>query len=171
MSSGRAGLASFQYDTNAGAGKASGNKQEGGGDERQSGNSGGGEGGRHAQGASFNERRSATRAHDSFEFGVFKTFVEQSNRSEDDAREPMRGGAEAPVLANSRVAQLQFGMLKTSDILRASHLEVLHRTFYEAGRQEPMPYGVLDRRLGTSEKMAECRTCHKPLADCIGHFG
>ncbi len=34
-----------------------------------------------------------------------------------------------------------------------------------------MSNGVLDHRMGTSQKDQSCRTCGKGLADCPGHFG
>lgn len=35
----------------------------------------------------------------------------------------------------------------------------------------PKEYGVLDLRMGTSQKDQNCQTCGEGLADCIGHFG
>jgi DNA-directed RNA polymerase beta' subunit len=37
--------------------------------------------------------------------------------------------------------------------------------------RRPQPNGVLDPRLGVSNKRATCETCHQGLADCPGHFG
>jgi hypothetical protein len=31
--------------------------------------------------------------------------------------------------------------------------------------------GVLDERMGVSDKNKECATCHQRLADCLGHYG
>lgn len=38
-------------------------------------------------------------------------------------------------------------------------------------QKTPTPHGVLDRRMGTSEKGATCDTCGFKLAECSGHFG
>ena len=40
----------------------------------------------------------------------------------------------------------------------------------DAGRT-PVTYGVLDHRMGTSQKDQKCTTCGEGLSDCIGHFG
>lgn len=37
--------------------------------------------------------------------------------------------------------------------------------------RRPQPNGVLDPRLGVSNKRAICETCGQALADCTGHFG
>jgi hypothetical protein len=74
-------------------------------------------------------------------------------------------------LATARVAQLQFGMLKPTDVLKLSHLQIVNRSLYEFTRREPQQWGCLDRRLGTSDKKVHCDTCHKELSHCIGHFG
>lgn len=37
--------------------------------------------------------------------------------------------------------------------------------------RKPMANGVLDTRLGVSNKTAMCSTCHQKLAECTGHFG
>lgn len=37
--------------------------------------------------------------------------------------------------------------------------------------RRPQPYGVLDPRLGVSNKRATCETCGQMLAECTGHFG
>jgi len=38
-------------------------------------------------------------------------------------------------------------------------------------KRNPMPNGVLDTRLGISDKNTPCGTCGFKLADCAGHFG
>jgi len=35
----------------------------------------------------------------------------------------------------------------------------------------PVPYGMLDQRMGISVKDAICRTCGKGFEECVGHFG
>jgi DNA-directed RNA polymerase III subunit RPC1 len=50
-------------------------------------------------------------------------------------------------------------------------LQVSNQNLYEQNKREPIVHGCMDSRLGTSDKKRQCGTCHKPLADCIGHFG
>jgi DNA-directed RNA polymerase III subunit RPC1 len=38
-------------------------------------------------------------------------------------------------------------------------------------QRTPVTYGVLDHRMGTSQKDQKCTTCGEGLSDCIGHFG
>ena len=45
------------------------------------------------------------------------------------------------------------------------------RNLYEMPQRQPLTNGVLDRRLGTSDKKGECATCHGKLQECAGHFG
>ena len=37
--------------------------------------------------------------------------------------------------------------------------------------RKPQPAGVLDPKLGVSNKRAICETCNQGLAECTGHFG
>ena len=45
------------------------------------------------------------------------------------------------------------------------------RNLYQMPERAPLPGGVLDRRLGTSDKKMECATCKGRLTECAGHFG
>lgn len=102
--------------------------------------------------------------------GAWKYFVDQPKLHTKPGIQATPASQLIP--ANAKVSAIQFGLLKSSDVLKMSHMEVTHRNFYQPhDRREPVPYGVLDRRLGTSEKGVSCATCHKPLVDCIGHFG
>jgi len=71
----------------------------------------------------------------------------------------------------AKIASLEFGLMKTSDTLRLSQLQIVNREYYELTKQEPVKYGPLDKRMGISSKTGECETCHRKLADCVGHFG
>jgi DNA-directed RNA polymerase III subunit RPC1 len=35
----------------------------------------------------------------------------------------------------------------------------------------PATHGVIDLRLGVSDKVSSCKTCNKKMSDCSGHFG
>lgn len=45
------------------------------------------------------------------------------------------------------------------------------RDIFNMPSREPAASGVLDKRLGVSNKKDVCDTCHLRLADCVGHFG
>ncbi|CAG0920755.1 unnamed protein product [Notodromas monacha] len=71
-----------------------------------------------------------------------------------------------------KISHVCFGMQSGAEIQQSAHLHVVANRLYEAERTEvPMPYGVLDRRLGTSVKDGICSTCGENLATCVGHFG
>ncbi|CAG5120413.1 unnamed protein product, partial [Candidula unifasciata] len=71
-----------------------------------------------------------------------------------------------------KISHVTFGFMSPEQMQRASHLHVVNKTLYsQDGKNKPCPYGVLDHRLGTSEKDNNCDTCGKVLADCVGHFG
>ena len=61
-------------------------------------------------------------------------------------------------------------MADTSQV-KTSEFHVYERNLYEMPQRQPLTNGVLDRRLGTSDKKGECATCHGKLQDCAGHFG
>eukprot|EP00731_Ephydatia_muelleri_P022715 Em0015g298a len=52
-----------------------------------------------------------------------------------------------------------------------AHIHVVSKLLYSQDARKPVPFGVLDHRMGTSQKDSPCETCGKPLADCIGHYG
>lgn len=55
-----------------------------------------------------------------------------------------------------------------------SELEVTTKDMYDFnqdGVRTPMEHGVLDRRMGVSDKFSLCDTCDKKMADCVGHYG
>ena len=67
-------------------------------------------------------------------------------------------------------SHVQFGMSSAEEIQQEAHIRVLSKNLYSQGRQ-PVTYGVLDRRMGVSQKNAECSTCNQGLNECVGHFG
>ncbi|KAF8977809.1 hypothetical protein BGZ46_007106 [Entomortierella lignicola] len=66
--------------------------------------------------------------------------------------------------------QIQFGVLSPQEIVNVSEFEVTQRDLYTVQDRQPVKYGMLDLRLGTSDKMASCETCGLKQQDCIGHF-
>ncbi|KAK3856179.1 hypothetical protein Pcinc_031683 [Petrolisthes cinctipes] len=71
------------------------------------------------------------------------------------------------------ILDIQFGVLSAQDMQQLSHAHIVSSDLYSANKlaREPAPHGVLDRRMGTSQKDVTCETCAKDLTDCIGHYG
>ena len=42
---------------------------------------------------------------------------------------------------------------------------------FQDSSRSSVSHGVLDHRMGTSQKGQDCLTCGKGLSDCAGHFG
>ncbi|MBN3302766.1 RPC1 polymerase, partial [Amia calva] len=63
--------------------------------------------------------------------------------------------------------------MKSSEQMRQqAHIQVVSKNLYSQDTSHtPLSYGVLDHRMGTSEKDRPCETCGKNLAECLGHYG
>ncbi|KAG0249377.1 hypothetical protein BG011_009370 [Mortierella polycephala] len=72
--------------------------------------------------------------------------------------------------APKKIKQIQFGVLSPQEIVNVSEFEVTQRDLYTVQDRQPVKYGMLDLRLGTSDKLATCETCGLKQQDCIGHF-
>uniref|UniRef100_V5GVE1 DNA-directed RNA polymerase subunit n=1 Tax=Ixodes ricinus TaxID=34613 RepID=V5GVE1_IXORI len=71
-----------------------------------------------------------------------------------------------------KIGQMRFGVLNSHDIQQLSHVHCVSKNLYQRDSlHKAVPYGVLDNKLGTSQKDKKCETCGKGLADCIGHYG
>jgi DNA-directed RNA polymerase III subunit RPC1 len=70
-----------------------------------------------------------------------------------------------------QISHLQFGLLSSSDMMRLAEFQVTSRDLFTMPQRSPAPNGVLDNRLGVSDKVSTCATCKLKLADCAGHFG
>ncbi|KAH9950127.1 beta and beta-prime subunits of DNA dependent RNA-polymerase [Amylocystis lapponica] len=68
------------------------------------------------------------------------------------------------------IKALQFSLLSNQDTVKISEFEVTHRDLYTAIDRLPVKDGVLDRRLGTTEKNTFCETCGLSSVDCVGHY-
>ncbi|KAG1766514.1 hypothetical protein EV702DRAFT_1256806 [Suillus placidus] len=75
-----------------------------------------------------------------------------------------------PSEAPKVIKQLQFSLLNAQDTVRISEFQVTHRDLYTPTDRLPVKDGVLDRRLGTTEKNAFCETCGLNSVDCVGHY-
>ena len=67
-------------------------------------------------------------------------------------------------------SHIQFGLFSPAEITKLAEFQAVNRELYKIPAQEPVRFGCLDRRLGTSDKSAACETCGSKLADCPGHF-
>ncbi|XP_013420118.1 DNA-directed RNA polymerase III subunit RPC1 isoform X2 [Lingula anatina] len=71
-----------------------------------------------------------------------------------------------------KISHVRFGLLSSEQMRQQAHIHVVSKNLYmQDGSRKPVPYGVLDHRMGTSEKDNNCDTCGKNLADCTGHYG
>ncbi|KAH9977877.1 beta and beta-prime subunits of DNA dependent RNA-polymerase [Lactifluus volemus] len=68
------------------------------------------------------------------------------------------------------IKKLQFSTLTAQDVVKISEFQVTHRDLYTTTDRAPVKDGVLDRRLGTSEKNTFCETCGLNAVDCVGHY-
>ncbi|KAJ3736053.1 hypothetical protein DFJ43DRAFT_1053181 [Lentinula guzmanii] len=68
------------------------------------------------------------------------------------------------------IKKLQFSLLNAQDTVKFAEFEVTHRDLYTHNERLPVKDGVLDRRLGTTEKNAFCETCGQSTIDCVGHY-
>jgi DNA-directed RNA polymerase III subunit RPC1 len=69
------------------------------------------------------------------------------------------------------VDSLQFSILSSEDILKLSETRICNKELYFPMTQNPMPFGVLDDRLGASKGRGVCKTCGRSFQDCCGHWG
>ncbi|XP_013774384.1 DNA-directed RNA polymerase III subunit RPC1-like [Limulus polyphemus] len=71
-----------------------------------------------------------------------------------------------------KISHLCFGIENANEIRQQAHMQCVSKNLYlQDNSRKPVQHGVLDNRLGTSQKDYKCETCGKNLADCTGHFG
>ncbi|KAF7776405.1 hypothetical protein Agabi119p4_4798 [Agaricus bisporus var. burnettii] len=68
------------------------------------------------------------------------------------------------------IKKLQFSLLNAQDTVKISEFEITHRDLYTPVDRLPVQNGVLDRRLGTTDKNAFCETCGQSYVHCVGHY-
>jgi DNA-directed RNA polymerase II subunit RPB1 len=68
-----------------------------------------------------------------------------------------------------KVRQIQFGVMSPDEIKSASVCEITSPMTYENGL--PKRGGLLDMRLGTTDRAFNCETCSGDDKTCSGHFG
>ncbi|KAJ1989575.1 DNA-directed RNA polymerase III subunit C1 (rpo31) [Coemansia spiralis] len=78
-----------------------------------------------------------------------------------------------PVLvqAPKQIQCIQFGVPSPHDIRQAAEVAINQRDLYLAENHKPVPHGVLDPRLGISNKFDTCATCGQHMSECVGHWG
>ncbi|KAF9809781.1 hypothetical protein SFRURICE_000262 [Spodoptera frugiperda] len=71
-----------------------------------------------------------------------------------------------------KISHVTFNVDSPAAIQQAAHIQVITKNLYaQDGQRVPATYGVLDRRMGTNQKDANCDTCGLGLAECVGHYG
>ncbi|XP_014677319.1 PREDICTED: DNA-directed RNA polymerase III subunit RPC1-like [Priapulus caudatus] len=71
-----------------------------------------------------------------------------------------------------KISHICFGLQTAAQMKQQAHIHVVSKNLYaQDNTRTPVPFGVLDHRMGTSEKNNKCDTCRKDLAECTGHFG
>ncbi|XP_043579114.1 DNA-directed RNA polymerase III subunit RPC1 isoform X2 [Bombus pyrosoma] len=71
-----------------------------------------------------------------------------------------------------KISHVSFGVDSRHNMERQAHLHVVAKNLYNQDVEHtPVPYGVLDRKMGTCNNTTNCVSCGKSLNECIGHFG
>ncbi|WFD31819.1 DNA-directed RNA polymerase [Malassezia sp. CBS 17886] len=73
--------------------------------------------------------------------------------------------------APKKIKNIQFGVMSQQEIVNLAELEVVTGDIYDLPHRQPRKGGVLDRRMGISDKLNTCETCGHRMADCVGHYG
>eukprot|EP00520_Triparma_pacifica_P017062 CAMPEP_0118658354 /NCGR_PEP_ID=MMETSP0785-20121206/14522_1 /TAXON_ID=91992 /ORGANISM="Bolidomonas pacifica, Strain CCMP 1866" /LENGTH=1501 /DNA_ID=CAMNT_0006551363 /DNA_START=203 /DNA_END=4704 /DNA_ORIENTATION=- len=74
-------------------------------------------------------------------------------------------------IAPKKIASIQFGLLSPQEMAQLSEITISNRELFSMPSRRPAPLGVLDSRLGVSDKMSVCETCKLKLTECGGHYG
>ncbi|GAB6022152.1 DNA-directed RNA polymerase III subunit RPC1 [Chamberlinius hualienensis] len=75
------------------------------------------------------------------------------------------------------ISHVRFCVASEVHMHRQAHMRVecgtTDKFLYDGSTRQPVPGGILDRRMGVSGASKEdlCATCGKGLNDCVGHFG
>ncbi|KAJ1564701.1 hypothetical protein HK096_006708, partial [Nowakowskiella sp. JEL0078] len=80
-----------------------------------------------------------------------------------------------PVIDNvpKRIKEIRFGVLNPTEAKKLSVLEIYSKDLYDVTKpnRPPADGGVLDWKLGVSDKRTQCKTCGDTYEKCPGHFG
>ncbi|XP_044766924.1 DNA-directed RNA polymerase III subunit RPC1 [Coccinella septempunctata] len=69
------------------------------------------------------------------------------------------------------ISAIKFCVDSPSDMQMHARLQIFQTNMYDQGPRTPVPYGVLDRRLGSLSNAERCETCGETLTECSGHYG
>jgi len=69
-----------------------------------------------------------------------------------------------------RIKSIQFSTLSGNEVRGSADVQVWNSRFYDA-THKPVPGGLLDTRMGATNKFGECTTCYGSYTECPGHFG
>ncbi|EQB60117.1 rna polymerase ii largest subunit [Vairimorpha apis BRL 01] len=72
-------------------------------------------------------------------------------------------------IVKKRISSIQFGLFSPEEIRRSSVVKVIHPETMENGF--PKTAGLIDLRMGTTERAFLCQSCEKDNFSCPGHFG
>jgi DNA-directed RNA polymerase, beta'' subunit/160 kD subunit len=68
------------------------------------------------------------------------------------------------------IKTIKFGILSPEHIKKMSVVTITVPDTYDE-EWVPIPFGLMDRRLGTLEPLQRCETCGERMEQCPGHFG
>ncbi|KAF2017627.1 DNA-directed RNA polymerase II subunit RPB1 [Aaosphaeria arxii CBS 175.79] len=84
----------------------------------------------------------------------------------------MAPGAQIPSKCPLRtIKEIQFGLLSPEEIKGMSVVHIIYPETMDEQKQEPRAQGLNDPRLGTIDRMYQCKTCKEDINVCPGHFG
>lgn len=110
------------------------------------------------------------RAHDLFYFSFFESVSRPTHYFFRCGASAMEGKHHTLTTnGEQRIARVQFSMLDAETIERTSVAEVEGAVIYSRGA--PAPGGVMDPRLGTTDRRLHCATCGNDINVCCGHQG
>jgi DNA-directed RNA polymerase III subunit RPC1 len=96
------------------------------------------------------------------QIGVIRRSVQELKMEKEQYRSTFYG---------MKLSDLVFTVPTAQDIRKQGQINCFNKLLYNNGSKKPAANGVLDLRLGTSQKDSKCETCGQGLADCVGHFG
>lgn len=70
---------------------------------------------------------------------------------------------------HKKIVEVDFGLFSPEEIKKSSVVHVTHPESIENGL--PKEGGLIDLRMGTTEKNLLCQTCNNNMFECVGHFG
>ena len=72
-------------------------------------------------------------------------------------------------ISQRRIQSIQFGLFGPEEIKNGSVVHVQYPETVESGI--PKENGLIDLRMGTTEKSYLCQTCNSSAYECAGHYG